>query len=182
MCRALDRQTRKALAATAAAWQFSYFSPNGFMPTSIYPYNKTGPDMDPPIPWNPCRYNRSLVVPGTDGGSLCCTDQHRAFCFTATRPPPPDAFFNGTTGAAPDEDQMAAFLTHNGPTQVGINAKVFSYLPANCSARGDCFVTRAMCELVKGQQIDHSVLLVGYSSDAALGDYWTVRERALPCK
>lgn len=92
-----------------------------------------------------------------------------------------DAFFNGTTGAAPDEDQMAAFLTHNGPTQVGINAKVFSYLPAGCSARGDCFVTRAMCELVKGQQIDHSVLLVGHSSDPALGDYWTVRKWALSC-
>ena len=71
---------------------------------------------------------------------------------------------------------MVAFVTHNGPTQVGINSKVFSYLPANCSTRGDCFVTRAMCDLVKGQEIDHSVLLVGHASDPALGDYWTVRK------
>ena len=54
---------------------------------------------DPPIPGNPCRYDPELVVSGSD-----------------------DAFFNATTGSAPDEKQMAAFIHHNGPV-AGIGAQ-----------------------------------------------------------
>lgn len=141
------------------------------MPTSIYPYNKTGPDMDPPIPWNPCRYNRSLIVSGTDGSWLLqgCSFSRRPHLVPAS-----DFLFNASTGGAPDEDQMAAFVAHNGPTQAGINANVFSYLSQDCGADDSCFVTQAMCDKVKGQPIDHSILLVGFGKDKALGDYWTV--------
>lgn len=60
--------------------QFSYFSPNGFMTTADYPYNLSAyKDQDPPIPGNPCMYDRESVVPGSA-----------------------DAFFNATTGSAPD--------------------------------------------------------------------------------
>jgi hypothetical protein len=60
----------------------------------------------------------------------------------------PDYLFNGTTGAAPDEDQLAAFITHNGPASAGINAEVFHLMDPNCSVRADCFITPAMCAQV----------------------------------
>jgi len=81
--------------------QFAYFQPNGFMDSAVYPYNTTGPDMDPPIPYNPCRYDAAQVIAGTGGGR-----------------------FTNATGAAPNEDQLVAFLHRNGPVQTGINADV----------------------------------------------------------
>jgi hypothetical protein len=73
--------------------QFSFFSPKGFMTTEDYPYNLTKyPPADPPVPGNPCRYDAEKTVPGSA-----------------------DGFFNATTGNAPSEDQMAAFIHHNGP-------------------------------------------------------------------
>jgi hypothetical protein len=49
--------------------QWSYFSPKGFMTTADYPYNLSKyPDQDPPIPGNPCKYNKKKVVKGTDNG------------------------------------------------------------------------------------------------------------------
>jgi len=63
--------------------QFGYFGEKGFMDTAIYPYNTTGPDMDPPIPGHPCLYDQKKVIKGTDGGK-----------------------FNNMTGAAPSEDQL----------------------------------------------------------------------------
>ena len=50
--------------------QFSYFGPNGFMSSEDYPYNTTGPDADPPIPGQPCRYDHSKVIAGTASGNF----------------------------------------------------------------------------------------------------------------
>ena len=109
---------------------------------------------DPPIPGNPCRYDPELVVSGSD-----------------------DAFFNATTGSAPDEKQMAAFIHHNGPVSAGINANVFGLREKGCEAEGDCFITQEMCDSpkIKGKPIDHSVTVVGYGTDATRGDFWIIK-------
>ena len=115
--------------------QFSWFSPKGFMTTADYPYNLTSyPPTDPPVPGNPCRYDPELVVPGSA-----------------------DGFFNATTGNAPTEEQMAAFIHHNGPVSAGINAAVFGLREKGCEKDGSCFITEAMCneESIKGKSIDH---------------------------
>jgi cathepsin L len=134
--------------------QFSYFSDKGFMDTAIYPYNTTGPDMDPPIPGHPCLYNKNEVIKGTADGK-----------------------FNNMTGAAPSEDQLVAFLHHNGPVQTGINANVLGMRAKGCEQTGDCFITEAMCNdpKIKGKPIDHSITLVGYGTDKTSGDYWIVK-------
>ena len=132
--------------------QFSYFAPNGFMTTKDYPYNETDyPDSDPPVPGNPCRYDKSKVVAGTPGGA-----------------------FTNFTGGAPSEDQLVAFVHHNGPTQTGIDADVFGLRKAGCEATGDCWIDASMCAKVAGKDIDHSILLVGYGTDPVKGDYWFV--------
>lgn len=135
--------------------QFTWFSPKGFMTTQDYPYNLSNyKDQDPPIPGNPCRYDRERVVPGSDGG-----------------------FFNATTGNAPSEAQMAAFVHHNGPVSAGINANVFGMREKGCEARGDCFITAAMCAdpKIKGKPIDHSITVVGYGTHPSHGDYWIIK-------
>jgi len=134
--------------------QFSYFQPHGFMDSAEYPYNTTGPDMDPPIPHNPCRYEKAKVISGTAHSK-----------------------FTNKTGAAPSEDQLAAFVHHNGPVQTGINANVFGMREHGCEARGDCFITKEMCNnpKIKGKPIDHSITLVGYGSHSTHGDYWIVK-------
>ena len=130
--------------------QFSFFSPKGFMTSAAYPYNETGyPDSDPPVPGNPCRYDKSKVVAGTAGGA-----------------------FTSFTGGAPSEDQLVAFVHHNGPTQTGIDADVFGLREPGCEATGTCWITKAMCAKVAGKDIDHSILLVGYGTDPVKGDYW----------
>ena len=132
--------------------QFLFFKPKGFMTSEEYPYNTTGPDMDPPIPYNPCRYDESKVLPDTAHGH-----------------------FTNSTGSALSEDQLVAFVWRNGPTQTGIYSDVFGLRDHGCEAREDCFITKAMCESVKGKDIDHSITLVGYGTDAAHGDYWLVK-------
>ena len=111
-------------------------------------------DQDPPIPGNPCRYDREQVVEGTAGG-----------------------FFNATTGAAPTEDQLVAFIHHNGPVSAGINANVFGLRAKGCEATGDCFITAEYCndEKIVGKPIDHSITVVGYGTDAKHGDYWIIK-------
>lgn len=85
--------------------------------------------------------------------------------------------FTTTTGAAPSEDQLAAFLYHNGPVNTGINANVFGMRVKGCEASGDCFITEKMCNdpKIKGNSIDHSITLTGFGTDAKLGDYWIVK-------
>jgi hypothetical protein len=133
--------------------QYSFFAPLGFMPTALYPYNTTGPDMDPPIPGNPCRYNTSDVVQGTN-----------------------NFLFNGSSGQAPDEAQMAAFIHHNGPVSAGIGADIFSLLNLTaCEKDESCFVTQEMCTAFGNPGIDHSVTVVGYGTDSTKGDFWLIK-------
>ena len=123
------------------------------MTTADYPYNETDyPDQDPPIPGNPCKYDKSKVVASTASGA-----------------------FTNYTGAAPTEDQLLAFLHHNGPVQTGIAADVFGLREKGCEATGTCFITAAMCAKVAKEDIDHSILLVGYGTDPVQGDYWIVK-------
>jgi hypothetical protein len=130
--------------------QFRYFSPRGFMTSAEYPYNLTAyPDVDPPVPGNPCKFDAKKVVPGT-----------------------PD-FFTFRTGEAPDEAQLAAFVHHNGPVSAGIGAGVFALREPGCEARGDCFINATACATVN--EIDHSIVIVGYGTDAVRGDYWTIK-------
>ena len=133
--------------------QFSYFTDKGFMTSSDYPYNETNyPDQDPPIPGNPCRYDSSKVVPKTGNGA-----------------------FTNSTGAAPTEDQLVAFIHHNGPTQTGIASDVFALRAKGCEATGDCWITKADCKAFGKKDIDHSIILVGYGTDKVQGDYWIVK-------
>ena len=128
--------------------QASYFSPRGFMTSAEYPYNLTGPDADPPIPGSPCRFDATKVVRGSGAG-----------------------FFNGSTGHATSEAQLAAFIHHNGPVSAGINSDVFAQRAKGCDATSTCFITAADCAKVS-QDIDHSVGIVSYGTDAVNGDYW----------
>ena len=75
------------------------------------------------------------------------------------------------------EEQMAAFIHHNGPVSAGINANAFGLRAKGCEASSDCFITPAMCDdpKVKGKPIDHSVLVVGYGTHAQHGDYWIIK-------
>ena len=130
--------------------QFSYFGSRGFMTSAAYPYNLSHyPDADPPIPGNPCRFDAALAVPGTPG------------------------FFTLRTGEAPDEAQLAAFIHHNGPVSAGIGAEVFALRAPGCEARGDCFINATSC--ATQNTIDHSIVIVGYGSDAATGDFWIIK-------
>lgn len=134
--------------------QFTYFAARGFMDAADYKYNTTGPDMDPPIPNNPCRYDASKAIDGTGH-----------FAFT------------NMTGEAPSEDQLVAFLHHNGPVNTGVNANVFGMRTQGCEATNDCFITTEMCNdpSIKGKGIDHSILLTGYGVDPVYGAYWIVK-------
>ena len=90
---------------------------------------------------------------------------------------------------ASGEDQMVAFVMHNGPAWTGINANVFGLRNASntsqvllCSDTGreggdDCFVTRAMCNApaIKGKSIDHSVTVVGFGHDKRRGPFWEIK-------
>ena len=136
--------------------QQEWFSSQGWMTTEDYPYNNTAPtpggDVDPPVPGRPCKWDASKVVPHSGGGA-----------------------FTNATGAAPSEDQLIAFLPHNGPVQTGIYSDVFALRTKGCEATQSCWITQEMCASVAGKDIDHSITLVGYGTDAARGDYWIVR-------
>ena len=135
--------------------QFSYFSPKGFMTSEDYPFNSSavpGGDRDPPVPGRPCKYDAAKVVPKSGGGT-----------------------FTNITGAAPSEDQLVAFVLHNGPTQTGIYSDVFALREKGCEATGSCWITEAMCASVAGKDIDHSITLVGYGVDEARGPYWIAK-------
>jgi hypothetical protein len=131
--------------------QYSFFSGKGFETSAAYPYNLSHyPDVDPPVPGNPCVYDSKKVVPGTEG------------------------FFTFRTGEAPDEEQLAAFIHHNGPVSAGIDATIFSLREKGCEARGDCFINATTCATA-GTEMDHSIVIVGYGTDAVKGDFWIIK-------
>ena len=132
--------------------QFTYFAAKGFMTSESFPYNQSGKDADPPIPGQPCEYTPSKVVAGTGSNA-----------------------FTNSTGPAPSEDQMVAFVFKTGPVQTGIAADVFGLRAKGCEADNSCFITSAMCAKVAGQDIDHSITIVGYGTDPVNGDYWNVK-------
>ena len=135
--------------------QFSYFAEYGYMDMSAYPYIPNGTTTDePPIPGKPCKYDAKQAIPGTLNGA-----------------------FTNVTGQAPSEDQLVAFLFHNGPVNTGINANVFGLREKNCESTKDCFIAEEMCNdpTIKSQPIDHSITLVGYGTDDTKGDYWIVK-------
>jgi hypothetical protein len=118
-------------------------------PRALCSYNLSKyPDQDPPIPGNPCRFQASKVVPATPG------------------------FFTFRTGQAPSEDQLAAFIHHNGPVSAGIGAEVFRLREPGCEERGDCFINATACgtETV----MDHSIVIVGYG-EGAQGPFWKIK-------
>jgi len=132
--------------------QFTYFQNHGFMSSEDYPYNTTGPDMDPPIPGKSCKWDGSKVIPGTSDG----------------------AFTQVLSVAQGDEDQLAAWIYNFGPVNSGVDAGVFGLREQGCEATGDCWITRENC--AKSQtRIDHSITLVGFGKDADKGDYWIVK-------
>ena len=125
------------------------------MTSEAYPFNGSavpGGDRDPPVPGRPCRYDAAKVVPQSGGGT-----------------------FTNATGAAPSEDQLVAFVFHNGPTQTGIDSDVFALREPGCEATQSCWITPAMCAKVAGKDIDHSITLVGYGNDVTHGPYWTIK-------
>jgi hypothetical protein len=136
----------------------------GFISWEKYPYNLTNyPDVDPPVPGNPCRYDElKPPIEGSNG-------------FTNTTAVPGDA----------GEDQFAAFVHHNGPVQAGIYAPMFGRRDnTTCNGvGGGCWVTKESCALDAGKDIDHSITIIGYGVDHATnpatgqkyGDYWLVK-------
>eukprot|EP01063_Lacrimia_lanifica_P004152 TRINITY_DN1231_c0_g1_i2.p1 TRINITY_DN1231_c0_g1~~TRINITY_DN1231_c0_g1_i2.p1 ORF type:complete len:307 (+),score=102.40 TRINITY_DN1231_c0_g1_i2:62-982(+) len=135
--------------------QGAYVEPNGFMDEVDYPYNMSGPSMNPPIPGEPCRYDAAKVIPGTANGN-----------------------FTGSTGgriADVGEEQAAAFVFHNGPVGTGVSSSVFYHLTPNCQKEGNCFITHEACDTVRGKAIDHAILVVGFGTDPTYGRYWLVK-------
>jgi len=115
------------------------------MSSESYPYNISKyPDRDPPIPGNPCRFNKRKVIPDSRASN-----------------------HTGVPGRY-GEDQFVAFVYHNGPAQIGINANVFSKMDK------DHFITKSGCAQVKGN-INHSVTIVGYGVDPVKGKYWIIK-------
>ena len=142
----------------------------GFMTSERYPYNESCAtpsqcDADPPVPGNPCRYERSQIVHGSAG-------------FTNMTSVP-------LASGKADEDQLAAFVHHNGPVTIGIYAPVFGLRDnSTCGGvGGGCWVTSAACDTVKGKSIDHSITIIGYGVDQTIdartgkpyGKYWLIK-------
>ncbi|KAK7235204.1 cysteine-type peptidase [Aureococcus anophagefferens] len=81
---------------------------------------------------------------------------------------PASTFSNWTTvPASAGEDQLAAFVRHNGPVQIGIDADVFKNLD------DDHHITPDRCGNFTA--IDHSLGIVGYNATADKGAYWIVK-------
>ena len=132
----------------------------GFLSSEDYPYLTGGPEC---VVYNytynntchSCSWKASEVITGSSGK------------------------WTGIASAT-GEDQMAAFVRHNGPIWIGINSRVFGLrdnvtnqvLACNGTQAGgggtpdNCFITKAMCTDGRvSKQIDHAVTVVGYGAD-----------------
>ncbi|KAH8048760.1 transferase [Aureococcus anophagefferens] len=96
----------------------------------------------------------------------CKGEREDAFFFFEVLPA--STFSNWTTvPASAGEDQLAAFVRHNGPVQIGIDADVFKNLD------DDHHITPDRCGNFTA--IDHSLGIVGYNATADKGAYWIVK-------
>jgi cathepsin L len=142
----------------------------GFLSSEDYPYLTGGPEC---VVYNytynntchSCSWKASEVITGSSGK------------------------WTGIASAT-GEDQMAAFVRHNGPIWIGINSRVFGLrdnvtnqvLACNGTQTGgggtpdNCFITKAMCTDGRvSKQIDHAVTVVGYGADEQHGPYWQIK-------
>ena len=70
------------------------------------------------------------------------------------------------------EEQLAAFIYHNGPMQVGISSHVFKGM---ARAGAEAFIPWEMCSNLTQRGIDHSLGVVGFGTHPEHGDYWIIR-------
>lgn len=127
---------------TPAVQAAFFFYEVGVESSQDYPFNQSRwPDKDPP----PCELEKSKILP--------------------------QSIFSNTTTVphSAGEEQLAAFVFHNGPMQVGINAGVFKYLDK------EHFITSDACKNFTEKSIDHSLGVVGFGSSATKGDYWIMK-------
>jgi hypothetical protein len=143
----------------------------GFLSSEDYPYHTDGPECHVyNYTYNntcfPCAWQAGKVITGSSGN------------------------WTGIASAR-GEEQMAAFVHHNGPIWVGINSHAFGLrdnvtnqvLACNGTSAGgggspdNCFVTRQMCTdgRIINKGIDHAVTVVGYSVDSVHGPYWHIK-------
>jgi len=142
---AVQFSEQQLLSCKGKAHQDSYFFFEvGVESSQDYPFNLSNwPDNDPP----PCHLDKSKIIPDT--------------IFTNITTVPPQA----------GEDQLAAFIFHNGPVQSGINAGVFAHVD-----KATHHVNKTGCAAFTGKSIDHSIGVVGFGTDAATGgDYWIIK-------
>ena len=117
----------------------------GLESSADYPFNLSHwPDKDPP----PCHLDRSKLLPGS--------------IFTNRTSVPKKA----------GEEQLAAFIYHNGPMQVGISSHVFKGM---ARAGAEAFIPWEMCSNLTQRGIDHSLGVVGFGTHPEHGDYWIIR-------
>jgi hypothetical protein len=117
----------------------------GVMTEKSYPYveNYKG-EKNPPIAQAPCKYDKSKVPPGFGGFS-------------------DEVHMHGVS-----EDQRAAWVHHNGPTPMGVDADMFK------KKDSEHFVSREACKSGT-KKVDHSVTVVGFGNHPSKGPYWKIK-------
>jgi len=119
---------------------FIYGEGGGMMAWEDYPYTHPAKDKKPA-----CKYDESKVVKNYAKGVT-----------------------GKTSPSKQGEDQVAAFIHHNGPVGCAVRASVFKLKDA------DGFVTAEACKDAK-RTINHSVLCVGFGVDPVKGPYWKIK-------
>lgn len=127
----------------------------GLESAPAYPFNRSRwPDSDPP----PCHFSPKDVLP--------------------------ESVFSNSTKISHAQSrgsnygQLEAMIYHNGPMQIGINAKVFKWKAPHGHASGAHWVNKTGCKAAQAagmKSIDHSLGVVGFGTDSEQGDYWIIK-------